>query len=62
MKPYERPKADTMQINFRIPKGWPDQFQELAVKLTADRGTPITKSQAMREAMVAGWRVLMEKP
>ncbi len=57
-----RQKVDTMQINFRIPTEWPAEFEKLAVKLTTDRGTLVSKTQAMREAMVAGLRALWEKP
>lgn len=54
-------KKETMQINFRIPTSWPDEFEKLAVKLTAERGTVVSRTQAMREAMVTGLRAMWER-
>lgn len=53
-----RPKKDTVQINFRIPSEWPDMFQKLAAEMSKERGIPLCKSDAMREAMAKGFRLL----
>ncbi len=55
-----RPCEDTMQICFRVPKEWPREFEKLAKHLAASRhGMPVSRTQAMREAMMAGLMALM---
>lgn len=52
-----RPPADTVQITFRVPSHWLDEADALASTM-AVHGMQATRTDAFREAMGRGFRLL----
>ena len=50
-----RPKADTVQVTFRIPTKWLKEFDVIAKRLSDERhGINITRTDAVRACLCEG--------